>query len=82
MDTNSMELLVEALASNKDISSKLLVVLRERIDALDSVSLLDPAMPNIGLQALAQRKAVALLRELESELDIEKRTPRTAMSYK
>lgn len=77
-----MELLVEALASNKDISSKLLVVLRERIDALDSVSLLDPAMPNIGLQALAQRKAVALLRELESELDIEKRTPRTAMSYK
>lgn len=77
-----MELLVEALASNKDISSKLLVVLRERIEALDSVSLLDPALPNIGLQALAQRKAVAMLRELEEELDVEKRTPRTAMSFK
>lgn len=77
-----MEILVEALDTSQEISEKLLAVLREKITELDSVSLLDSAKPNIGLQALAQQKAVAMLKDLEKELDIKKRSPRTATSYR
>ena len=77
-----MEILVEALDTNQEISEKLLAVLREKITELDSVSLLDSAKQNIGLQALAQQKAVAMLKDLEKELDIKKRSPRTATSYR
>ena len=61
MDHNSISDLRQSLAANPDLLKKLVVFFESELKVLDSVSSLDPALPNIGLQALAQRKAVIFL---------------------
>lgn len=68
MDTKSIEELKRLLSQNPDFAKALSVVLDEKLSLLDSVSGLDQNKPNIGLQALAQIKAVEILRSFKEEL--------------
>lgn len=67
MDKNSIKSLREQLSS-PSVKETLKRYFDEKIAILDSVTNLDETKPNIGLQALAQRKAVNILSDIRDEI--------------
>lgn len=81
MDLNPTQEIAAFLQNHPEFSLKLRVYLDEELKSLSSVMKLDPALPNLGLQALSRRTAHEHLAKVIDEIFIGQGNDRKNKSF-